>query len=361
LSLLPDMLRAPELKLRDVLSNIRITRTALRFTEEDVPGLDSVTGLELLRAHGATDRMIDWFWRLASMAVMNVPLERCSAAALMRVHSQLIGHRGLHFGFPTAGLSELYVPQASRSIAKAGGEVRLDNEVTAVDSSGAAHLVTTRRGDAFRARVLVLAVPPGDLGRLSPRLANTAVFEPSPYKSVYLWFDRPIAGERFWTLLWHPERLNYDFYDLSRIRESVHGGASLIGSNIIFSHRAANMSDDEIVAATLRELATVMPASADARLLHHDVHHVPMAIPCPFPGTEAQRPETATRVRRLFLAGDWTRTRLPCSMEGAVRSGYLAAEACLAEVVGKPTAIAIEPRPNDGLAGAVQRSSKPAA
>src|SRR6185503_16284586 len=79
-----------------------------------VPELDRIAALDYLRAARVTERMIDWFWRFACMAVMNVPLEGCSTAALLRVHAQLIGRRGIHFGFPAVGLSELYVPQIER-------------------------------------------------------------------------------------------------------------------------------------------------------------------------------------------------------------------------------------------------------
>ncbi len=352
-SLMPDMLRAPGLEPRDALSNMRITRAALRYSEDDLPRLDCRTGLEVLRDYRVSERMIDWFWRLASMTVMNVPLERCSAAALMRVHSQLSGHRKLHFGFPTVGLSDLYVMQAADVIARAGGSVRTGIAVTRVDSDSDWHVATLADGTRLQSRQVVLAVPPRELAQLRPDLGDSA-FEPSPYKCVYLWFDRRFAPERFWTLLWHPDRLNYDFYDLAQIRPRVSGGASLIASNIIFSHRAAALSDDEIVSATLRELAEAVPDSRDARLLHGDVHHVPMAIPCPYVGTESRRPQTRTHMRGLFLAGDWTRTRLPCSMESAVRSGFLAAEACLSQS-GEVTDIAIAPRPNDGLARLMQR------
>jgi squalene-associated FAD-dependent desaturase len=358
-SLFPDMLRAPDISTRDALSNIGITRSALRFSEDDVPELDRRTALDVLREHGVTDRIIDWFWRLASMTVMNVPLELCSAAALLRVHSQLIGHRQLHFGFPRVGLSGLYVGQAIAAIELAGGNVLLDTEAMCVESSRGVHRVTTRGGDQLVGGSVVLALPPAALARVRPGVAQAEAFEPSPYKSVYLWFDRPVAEESFWSLLWRPDRVNYDFYELARIRPVVYGGASLIASNVIFSRHVAGWTDAEIVTATRRELASVAPDSQDARLLHADVHHIPMAIPCPFVGTETRRPAATTAQPGVFLAGDWTRTRLPCSMESAVRSGFLAAEACLAHV-GEQRNIAKEPRPNDGLAGWMQKRGRAA-
>jgi len=353
-SLFPDMLRAPGLSMRDAMSNVGITRSALHFSEDDVPGLDARSGLDLLREHGVTEAMIDWFWRLASMTVMNVPLERCSAAALLRVHSQLIGHRRLHFGFPSVGLSELYVERAVSVIERGGGKVLLESAAELVEYFAGTHTVSINGSHPVSGKALVLAIPPQSLQRLNLGARGAGVVEGSPYKSVYLWFDRAVAPERFWSLLWSPERLNYDFYELARIRPAIHGGASLIASNIIYSHRVENWRDEEIVAATLRELESVAPDAAGARLLHADVHHVPMAIPCPYVGTESWRPRTSTATPGRFLAGDWTRTRLPCSMESAVRSGFLAAEACLANL-GEPRHIAIAPRPNDGIAGWIQR------
>jgi squalene-associated FAD-dependent desaturase len=349
LSLLPDMARAPGLTLRDVLSNMRITRLALQFRESDAANLDRLGALDLLRRCGTTERMIDWFWRLASMTVMNVPLENCSAAALMRVHSQLIGHRDVHFGFAQVGLSRLYVEQCTRIIERAGGAVATHAEVLGRRKTGPWHQLSVRGSADCRCRFVVYAVPPAALTRLHTRICGSAAFEPAPYKSVYLWFDRNITSERFWSLLWRPGRLNYDFYDLAKIRVALRGRPSIIASNIIFSHRAEGMTDEAIVRATLAEIVEFAPHASRARVLHADVHHIPMAVACPFVGTESKRPITGTPVPGVFLAGDWTRTQLPCSMESAVRSGYLAAEAVLADTGAHP-ALAITPRPNDGLA-----------
>ena len=131
----------------------------------------------------------------------------------------------------------------------------------------------------------------------------------------------------------------------------------MVASNIIYSHRAADMDDAAIVAATLREIAEFVPGAADAKLIHSDVHRIPMGIACPKPGTELKRPATATGVPRLFLAGDWTRTELPSSMESAVRSGFLAAEAILS-ASARPRSLALAPRPTDGLAGVVRAATR---
>jgi 15-cis-phytoene desaturase len=261
------------------------------------------------------------------------------------VHSQLISRRDWCFGFPTVGLSALYTRQCVRIIEEAGGQVRTGTKVRATRHAPGAHVVMTEEGEYVGAN-LVYAVPPSGLRSLQPRIADTSAFVPSPYKSVYLWLDRKLTDERFWALLWKPTRLNYDFYELANIRPGIHGAKSLIASNIIWSHRADGLSDDDIVRATVAELMEFEPRARVARVLHADVHHIPMAIPCPLVGTESLRPETRTEIPGVYLAGDWVSTHLPCSMESAVKSGLMAAAAVPAPH-GQRTDIVLPPRPDD--------------
>lgn len=360
LSLVPSMLGAPGLSARDYLSMLKTGWRGMRFGEEQVPGLDRVGALDFLHDQGVTERMITWWWRFAAMVVTNVPLERCSAASLMRIHAQLSGYQGLYFGFAAVGLGELYTLQATRLIEAAGGRVLTGTAARAVSGEGRADGVLLGDGSRLAADVVVSALPPQALAPLLPPawrkegLAQLDWFEPSPYICCYLWFDRDVGTERFTSHLWSPERLNYDFYDLSQIRHGWPGRPTVIASNIIYSHRAEHMDDEAIVRATLAELAEFAPAAREARLLHARVHRVPMAIPCPVVGFEERRPSQRSPVPGLVLAGDWTATRMPCTMEGAVKSGALAAEVVL-EDLGRPEALAIEARMYDGIAGVVRR------
>ena len=340
--LLPDLIAGCGLSLRDLLSNNRVTWRAMRFGEADVPELDRCSALEYLRASGVSQAMIDWFWSFVALSVMNVPLERCSAAALLRVHSQLIGRRRLHFGFPAVGLAELFAPRAARII----GSVILGTEAVAIEAGA----VVLHDGARIAADHVVAAVPPQDLDKLgyeAPRV------EPSPYISTYLWFDRKLTHERFWALLGAEKRLNTDFYDLSNFRRGWSGRSSVIASNIIHSHRARTMSNEDIIAATQREIAQFVPEAARARVVRAVVNRIAMVIPCPLPGAETERPASFLSAS-MSIAGDWTRTGLPCSMESAVRSGWLAAEQVL-RAAGQPEKLALPVRPNDGFAGLVQR------
>jgi squalene-associated FAD-dependent desaturase len=365
LHLAPSMLKPNGVTLRDKASNASALWFAMKTDEPDVPALDQKTAESLLRELGVSERFIDWFWRSASMTLMNVPLERCSAGAMMRFFSQFVGHKGYSFGFPGCGLGELFVPAAERMIRREGGEI-LKN-TTAVTFTYASALCTGAEladGQAIRSRYCVSALPPAELFDALPEhwaeltaFRNAAAFEPSPYISIYLWFDRKLTQEKFWSRVWSPESLNYDFYDLSNIRPDWADRPSVIASNIIYSHRYADWSDARLIEATLRELAEFAPEARNAQVVHALVNRIPMSIPCPYPGTENRRPPTEAPVRGLLLAGDWTRTHLPYSMESAVRSGFLAAEHILRDI-GQPRELARALRPTEGLAGLVRRFSQ---
>src|SRR5437763_11847554 len=336
MSLLPSLIKAPGLHLADYLSMRRTALRGMQFGEEEVASLDTIAALDFFRELGVSEPMIDWWWRFAAMVVTNVPLERCSAASLLRIHAQLSGYTGLHFGFGAVGLGELYTAQATKVIEDAGGRVRCGTPVVAIEADGRARGVLLARGELVEADYVISALPSQQLAPLLPAPWRTRApfdtlteVEPSPYIAVYLWFDRELHTERFFAHLWSPERLNYDFYDLCQIRHGWRGRPTIMASNIIYSHRAHGMSDAEIVRATVAEIAEFAPLAARAQVVRADVHRIPMAIPCPVPGFERRRSASRSPLPGLVLAGDWTRTQLPCTMESAVKSGFLAAEEVL--------------------------------
>ena len=360
-AIVPSMLRTRGVSFSAKWSNRRVSLLGLRLDERDVDALDHLSGDELLHRLGVAREFVDWFWRSLSLTILNVPLERCSAGALMRCFAQLIGHDDWCFGFPRTGLGELFAPEAQQRL-DACDALRLNAPVRSLIASEGvcigAELVDGRR---IEARHTVCALPPAETASIQPadwaheawvRAARSS--EPSEYVSVYLWFDRRVSERAFWTRTWSPRHLTSDYYDLAQLRGYPADRGSLIATNIIHSQRWPALSDEDILASTIRELAAVAPAAASARQLHARIHRIPLAIPSPVPGSERQRPPCVTTVPRLLLAGDWTRTELPASMESAVRSGFLAAEEVLARE-GRPRRIARPPPATSGLAGLLRR------
>lgn len=338
---LPSLLEDPMLTRADLLSSLPITVYAMQMTEEDVLRLDGINAYAFLRRMGVSRAHINHFWSFACMAIMNVPLEVCSAGALLRFYKRLLMRRDYCFGFPDGGLGDLFAPAARRFIEERGGRVRTGAEVheITVDERGAATGVKLKSGEVIRARHTVAAMPPNQLRRLARRewmdehrvFRDLVHFHPSRYVSVFLWFDKKLTDMRMWARVHRPHDLNCDFYDLSNIHSGWRERPSVVASNIIFCERATHMSDDEIIEATRAEIEENLASAEGAKVTHAVVNRIPMAIHCPFPGTERRRPPWQTPVRDLWIAGDWVKTGLPSCMESAAYSGFRVAEDILAE------------------------------
>ncbi|MFC0677029.1 hydroxysqualene dehydroxylase HpnE [Lysobacter korlensis] len=365
LHLLPSLLKAPQAPMHDLVSNARVLWRTLRLTADDVQALDAIDAETLVRRLGVTPHFIDWFWRTGAMTLMNVPLGECSAGALLQLFRFLIGVSGYEVGLAKVGLGDLFAPAAIRAIEANGGKVRFGAPVAGLIGDASATGVRLRDGAELHAPRCIAAVPPDALRAMLPPhwtgrhglFDSFARFKPSPYISSYLWFDRKLTREPFWSKVWTPRTLHYDFYDLSNIRSGWRDRASVIACNLIHSDRAAGLSDDQIVQAAVREAAEFVPGAADAHVTHASVHRIPMAIPSPHPGTERLRPGPITPVEGLFLAGDWLDTGLPSSMESAVRGGWLAAEAVLSTAGGRAEAIARPVPTLQGLAALIGHRS----
>lgn len=366
LHLLPWLAAHPHLGPRDHLSNVRVTLYAMQLDERDIAALDDINAYAFLRRMGVTRLYIEKFWSFICLAIMNVPIELCSAGALLRFYQVLIGCNSYRSGFARAGLGNLFAPGAARQLEAAGHSVRCSTSVEAVRVDGDRAIgLELDDGRLLRARFVVSTVPPQALRRLLPRawlerhqgFAELGAFQACPYISSYLWFDRKITDLRFWARVDDATGLNTDFYDLTNIDPERLERPSIIASNIIYAHRVSEWTDEEILAATLREIRAFIPGAAEAEVSHHVINRLPMGIPCPYPGMERRRLPTVTPIDGLILAGDWTQTHLPWSMESAVRSGWLAAERVLDDIA-RPASLAIHLNKTQGLVRLVQQCAQ---
>lgn len=352
----PSMLKVPQVSWLDLFSNRHALWQILRLDEPTVLELDGVSAEKHLLNMGVSPRALDWFWRSAAMTILNTPLEGCSAGVLFRFLRFLVGRNDYRVGFAGDALGDLFAPEAARRIEAAGGRVLMETEVAElIIENNAFAGVRLQGGSSIMARTCVVAVPPQDLQELlppncieqNPEFQNLDKFKPSPYVCTYLWFDRKLTQEPFWTKVWAPDNLNYDFYDLSNIKPELAGEPSLIASNCMYSFESTELTDEEIIRRTQAEVAEYLPEAAQASIRHARVHRIPMGIFQPSPGTERLRPEPRSPVSGLYLAGDWINTGLPSSMESATRAGWLAAEHVLADAA-RPRRLA---QPLPGLTG----------
>jgi 15-cis-phytoene desaturase len=334
----PALLRRPGASLPEIVRNLPALLFALQMDESDVLRLDAFGAVDVLRRLGAPEHSLSTLWSFIARSVLNAPLERCSAGSLFRLCRFLLCRRGPRFGHADRGLGDVFAEAAAALIQRSGSAVRLGTRVQEILlPRGDLHVVRVADGRTLSAKNLVVALPAPALLEIlpepwigsEPAFAGLSRFEAVPYVSVFLWLDRKVTERRLWARAFRPADLGCDFYDLSNVYRGYRDRPSLIAANIIHSQRVHSLDDDRIAAGIRRELCENIPAAREARVVRQSVRRIPLAIHGPYPGTERIRPKAALSIPGLFLAGDWTATSLPSSMESAARSGWLAAEQVL--------------------------------
>ena len=206
-------------------------------------------------------------------------------------------------------------------------------------------LVEATDGTTIRAPFVVLAVPWSKLGELVgpeiarewPWLCGAESLAAAPITGVHLWFDQPITELPHTVLV---GRLGQWLFNRGSAASSETDAGHYYQVVISASHELANRDRQAVVEAVHGELVEIWPAAARAKLLRARVITDRAAVFSPRPGSDALRPAQQTSIDGLLVAGDWTKTGWPATMEGAVRSGYLAAEAILRRV-GQPQRVVV--------------------
>jgi zeta-carotene desaturase len=218
-----------------------------------------------------------------------------------------------------------------------GGEIHFRVGLESFRSEPEAVAVTAS-GQERKFDYLLLAVPFDALTRLlpdSPAAAPLAEmlghFETSPITGIHLWFDRTVSDLDHAVLL--DRTIQWMFHKSRLIRARENGSGSYIELVVSSCKSLVEKSKAEIVDLAVREMQDFFPAARQAKLVKSTVIKEINATYSPRPGVDQFRPGPATAWPRVFLAGDWIATGWPATMEGAVRSGYLAAES-LARVAG---------------------------
>ena len=305
---------------RDKLA-ISAAMAALSFELGMVPRerLDSETMLSWLQRHWQTRLAIDSFWRVVLTSALNEDLERVSAWHGLQVFWKgfLVNRQAYRVGVPVAPLGELYRLELPGVRVHLRADARL-LETSAGRVSGACF----GNGLCAAARWFVLALPFERAQELLP--GDYSAFSHSPIVGIHLWFDRPVLEEPFAALL--DRTIQWAF--------RKPGDAGYVQCVVSAARALLPLGRREILELAVRELAEFFPLRG-AQLRKWTVVKEVRATYSPAAGLERLRPANATRFANCFLAGDWVETGWPPTMEGAVRSGYRAAELVTARA-GRP-------------------------
>jgi len=308
-----SFLRMSCLSLGDKISLARGLRALER--ERGRADLDRISMLSWLREKKQTAQAIDRFWRQVLVSAVNEELDKMAAAHGFQVFwlGFLASKESYEMGIPNVPLAKLYGSDAWKRFP--GVRIHLRSAVERLDEFGV--LVN---GEIRQADFYVSSVPFERLAALAPQL-NPPRFEHSPITGIHLWFDRPVTHLPHAVLLDRTVQWMFNKDGGRYVQLVVSASRSLL-----------EMPRNEVIELGVRELGEFCPEVRGAKLVKAHVVKEVRATFSAAPGLELLRPESRTRFSNVFLAGDWTRSGWPATMEGAVRSGYLAAEA----VAGTP-------------------------
>jgi squalene-associated FAD-dependent desaturase len=340
--------RANYLSTRDKLQVARGLAT-LALRRDEHPG-ESMA--DWLLRHGQGLRAINLFWATVLVSALNERLDQMDVNHARKVFLDgfLRNRTGFQMEIPLVPLGELYGRRLEHWLADHGVEVRLTTGVASLelDEDGSLRGARLRNGETLPADFVVVTVPfdrvrgllPDEAIERLPSLEHLGAFRASPITGVHLWFDRPVCP---YDHVVTPGRLIHWVFNHSAIQgrstNAAAGPESPDSSDgqylqlvISASYDLLGLDKKAILDLVLDELASIWPASKQAELRRWWVvteHGATFGVR---PGVEAIRPCQRTPIDGLFLAGDWTDTGWPATMEGAVRSGYLAAQGILADL-----------------------------
>jgi zeta-carotene desaturase len=305
-----------------------------------------------LGRHGQTERAIERFWKTVLVSALNEDLDRIStryAAQVFRESFMNSPHAG-RMGVPSIPLSKLY-SAAIQYIQSRGGEVWLRSAANAITpQTGRVEVASSAGARSFD--YVVLAAPFQTAAALlpedqfaTPLKRQLEHFEASPITGIHLWFDREITPLPHAVLL---DRTIQWMFQKSKFQHEREGPGSYMELVVSASRSLVQKSREEVLDLALRELGDFFPLVQQSKVVKAAVIKEVYATYSVLPGLDKYRPEARTGWPRLFLAGDWTASGWPATMEGAVRSGYTAAQTLCGES-GRPQQFLVPDLPSSGL------------
>ena len=339
-----------------------------------LPGgpLEQETFDRWLLRHGQNDRTIRHFWDLIVLPALNDGIAAVSAdAGLMLFQTALLGDpANAAIGYPVTGLTRLTGDPAQVAIARAGGEIRTGTEVEGIEfKGGQVGGVRLAGGEVVRGDAYIVALPAAALlDALPDEVQQSGFFAPargietSPIVGVHIWYDRPVMTEKFAAVLDSPLQWVFNVDAMQGDGSTPHHGprpegtrqgegavqdgpvspgergektgdaeAASGGQHIVISLSGAwrwrDLTKAELRETFVSEMAKVFPAARDTLVTRSLTVKMLDATFRSVPGSARHRLPQKTPIANLFLAGDWTATGWPSTMESAVRSGNLAAKA----------------------------------
>jgi squalene-associated FAD-dependent desaturase len=333
LHMLPALGRYPFLSLAE---RAKVARPALamRFVDPADPSADTQRFGDWLARRGQSERARRALWDLFSVSALNIAGDDASLAlAAVVVKTGLLGkNNAADIGVPALPLGELHGDAGGTLLAKLGAQVCLSTKVSAIEPGETGYRIQLAQGEPLAADAVVLAVPHEKAAPLIPAgalpeqtVAGWAGLGASPIVNVHVIYDRPVMDLPFVAAIDSPVQWVFDRTRISGLDRPGPLKQQYLAISLSAADQYADTPVAELQEQFVPALAELFPAARDAGVAEFFVTRERRATFRQAPGTGALRPKAATARPGLVLAGAWTDTGWPDTMEGAVRSGLAAA------------------------------------
>lgn len=306
---------------------------ALQRIDPTDPALDHLTFGDWLTARGQSARAVEVLWDLICLPTVNLHAHHASMALAAKVFRTVLltDPGGADIGWARVPLGRLHGDAADAAMAAAGVEVRTGARTSRIDETSEGFVVRSDAGDV-RAGAVVLAVPHDVAGRLAPATSGLdperlAALGASPIVNVHLVYDRPVTRLALAAAVGSSVQFVFDRTEAAGLDAGQALAVSLSAADEVIGERPERLVERHRAA-----IGDLFLAARRARLLDAVVTRERAATFRGVPGTAAARPGPETACRGLTVAGAWTDTGWPATMEGAVRSGHAAARHALLAV-----------------------------
>ena len=344
--MLRPMLKFKGMSLRTKLAIMRGMVSIMQVSHASRRFLEDVSFADFLERNGQPPAAIDRFWNVVCMSACNGTVEEVAASYAVMVFQEgfMYNTAAQEMGVSSVPLAELYDP-AEAAIQQSGGKVLLGTSVQGIEyEDGRVAFVRTADGQELFADAFISALPfdrldklaTEDMKRADERLAHLDEFTVNPILGIHLKFRAAHGGPvmQLPHAILTDSPLQWIFnkgFDLSEANFGAHHLHGVISA----AHDWVDKPADEILKMAEAECRKHLSPDIDGATLEYGkVIKEKRATFVPRPGIDRIRPDAAGAIDNLFLAGDWTQTHWPATMEGAVRSGYAAAHAAMAHIGG---------------------------
>jgi len=319
-----------------------LAASALARVDTEDPRADSRTFGEWLDEHHQSRRAVERLWDLIARPTLNLTAAQASLASAAYVFQVglLSDAAAGDVGWACAPLSQLHDAPARRTLAAAGVEVRMGWRASRISHENGSEWAVEGPDDQVSADGAIVAVPHQRLAALLPPGAlagshNLDALGNSPIVNLHVVYDRRVTDFEFAAAVDSPVQWVFD-----RTRSAELESGQYLALSLSAAEEEMAMSPEGLRARYLPALGELFPRAREARVLHFLVSREHAATFRAAPGTRALRPQPGTRLRGLAVAGSFTDTGWPATMEGAVRSGHAAAREVLTALVDIRPAIA---------------------